>query len=156
MNTCTTKSAHSVVTAVHYIIMSDASSLFLASPLGRFRRKAQTFTGWPNFKVVQSGSTVSTLTLVWWKFMCYYSSMSIQGCLFWRRDDFYMFENPESWMRTKKTSCTATQYRFKKRGGGSEPSDSTWELASDLGSSSPTPSPPVQWLWAHSRLWRFL
>jgi hypothetical protein len=26
-----------------------------------------------------------------------------------------------------------------ERGGGSEPSDSTWELASDLGSSSPPP-----------------
>jgi hypothetical protein len=32
--------------------MSEASSLFLAIRLGRFRRKAQTFTGWPNLKVL--------------------------------------------------------------------------------------------------------
>jgi hypothetical protein len=34
------------------LVMSDASSLFLMSRLGRFRRKAQTFTGWPHFKVL--------------------------------------------------------------------------------------------------------
>jgi hypothetical protein len=36
----------------YFVFMSDASSLFLASRLGRFQRKAQTFTGCSNFKVL--------------------------------------------------------------------------------------------------------
>jgi hypothetical protein len=36
----------------HYELMSDTGSLFLASRLGQFQRKAQTFPGWPNFKVL--------------------------------------------------------------------------------------------------------
>jgi hypothetical protein len=50
-----------------------------------------------------------------------------------------MFGNPESWMRDvleinnsdKKDIAQQTIYYRLKRGGGSEPSDSTWELASD-------------------------
>jgi hypothetical protein len=56
-----------------------------------------------------------------------------------------MFGNPES---DKKDIAQQHHIDLKKGEGASEPSDSTWELASDLGSSFPTlpPPPPVQWM----------